>query len=295
MLTVPKASTVQYNSDSALNMATDKTLDDNYFNTKRQKRSFDELLDKPLTSVSLVSDIKSMFSEIKQQQDDKLEAISNTLLTIMSQNLDIQKSVEVMSNKHEQLLSKISDLETENKEYKHQMSIMESKIEILEKNAHCTSLEIRNLPKQKEENKGFLIDIVKNLVSTLDTDNPIQQTEIKDIYRPNPRTLIINFTTAIRKESLLTGYKTYNKQKRANKEPLLHSQHIGLDGTPSPIYLSERLTSKARRLFYVARENVRNNKLVASWTSYGKVFIKINEDSNPIPINDERDLQKLVL
>ncbi|CAG4939262.1 unnamed protein product [Colias eurytheme] len=151
---------LQYNSDSALNTSCMQQSADNYFNvTKRQKRSYAEL---PVTSSASNSDIKSMFIELKEQQDMKFESLSNVLTTIMSQNQDIQKSVETISGQHQDLLFKIHELEQENKEYKDRVASLELKLEQLEKSAHCTTLEVRNLHKQPNENKETLTTSVRH-------------------------------------------------------------------------------------------------------------------------------------
>ncbi|CAG4945712.1 unnamed protein product [Colias eurytheme] len=279
---------LQYNSDSALNTSCMQQSADNYFNiTKRQKRSFAEL---PVTSSASNSDIKSMFVELKEQQDMKFESLNNVLTTIMSQNQDIQKSVETISGQHQDLLFKIHELEQENKEYKDRVASLELKLEQLEKSAHCTTLEVRNLHKQPNENKETLTNIISNIGSTLGLDSPIQNSEIREIFRTRSDAVLVEFTTSFRKESFMSNFINYNKNRRQNKESQLNTEHINLIGPKRPIYISEFLSSKMRRIFYVARENVKHKKLFAAWTSYGKIYIKKELSSKPIRIVNEIDL-----
>ena len=151
---------------------------------------------------------------------------------------------------------------------------LENGLEQIERSERSSTIEIRNLPKQESENKRILIDIIQQLGSTLDLETPIHQFEIRDIFRPKSEVVVVDFTTTQRKESLITKYKKYNKSRRENKEPQLKSDHFKLPGLPCTIYISEYLTNKTQRLFYLARENVKNKKFIATWTSFGKVYIK---------------------
>lgn len=132
---------VHYNSDSALNTSSSGAQDDiNYFNiTKRHKRSFEETDDSPTSNIS---EIITLFN-------NKFEILNNTLLTISLQNQSIQASVENMSHKHDQLLTKVTALEQENIECKNRVSQLERRIDVLENKCIATTIEIRNLPKKK--------------------------------------------------------------------------------------------------------------------------------------------------
>lgn len=236
-----------------------------------------------------------MLSDIKCQQDSKFELLNNTLLAILSQNKHIQKSVEALSSQQEQLLSKVALLEQENSEYKTRVSSLEDKVELLERNARCTTLEIRNLPKLKDEGKDVLINTMINLNSTINPGQPLHETEIKNIFRNKVNTVVIDFTTVLRKENIIRRFKFFNKTKRENKELALNSQHLKLPGAPQTIFVFEYLTGKARHLFYLAREHVKTGKLFATWTSSGRIYVKKEEGSSPVHVAKEPELNNMVL
>lgn len=273
-------------------MSHDTGFDDNYFITKRQKRTFDKITDQSPPSIS---EIRTMFAEIRSQQDSKFESLNNALLAIMAQNKDIQNSVETMTSKHEQLLEKINVLEQENLKSKNQILALELKVETLEKHARNSMIEIRNLPKHEEENKGDLVVLLKKIGLTLGVVNPIEKTDIRDIYRMKSGTIVVDFTTVLHKESVLSNYKKFNRSKRSNKEPLLHSEHLELPGPPRPVYIAECLSTNMRRLFYVAREYVKTGKLIAAWISFGRLLVKKEEGSAPVRVNEESEIHKIIL
>ena len=290
---IPPNPVHHYNSDSALDVPSKSDCADNYFNiTKRQKRTFGDLTGQTVTSIT---EIKTMFAEFTLQQDQKFDLLNTTLNTIMTQNQVIQNSVTALTAQHQDLLDKIQHLEEENCEYKKRITTLDSQINQLEMNARCTTIELRNVPKQQIDNKNVLTNIIQKLGSSLKLETPIVASEIRDIYRTRSDAIVVEFTTTLRKESVVSKFKTFNKSRREVNEPQLNSQHIGVPGEARSLFISEYLTSKARRLFYAARLYVKDKKLVAAWTSYGKVYVKKEEASSPLRVFDEPALDKLVL
>lgn len=287
------ASSTHYNSDSAL----DKSViiqDDNYFNvTKRQKRTLE---DGNSPSPSLLSTIKSMFTDLIEQQDSKFDIVNNTLLAISTQNKDIQKSLNVLTKNYEELQTEIQAIKQENTEFKQRLSALETKLELQEKQACSSMIEIRNIPKSSSaSNKKEVISFVDTIGPAIGLEPPITPTEIRDIYQKNSGVIVVHLNTTYRKESFLNRVKLFNKNKRENGEPMLNTEHINLSGAPRPIYISECLTTKMKQIFYQAREHVRNKKLSATWTAHGRVFVKKDENSNPTRINDSDELLNLIL
>ncbi|XP_052755374.1 uncharacterized protein LOC128201709 [Galleria mellonella] len=214
---------------------------------------------------------------------------------LINQNQEIQKSMEFISGQYEELLLKVGNLEHENVEYRKRVANLEGKLEVLERKTISSTIEIRNIPKQNNENKQILTDIVKNVGTALSLDMPIMDQEVRDIYRSKSEAIVIDFTSTNRKESLLTSFRYYNKSCRTNKKPQLNTQNINLPGMPRAVFVSEFLTNKARRLYYIARENVKNKKLLAAWTSFGKVYIKKEENQRPIRVENEVDISQIIL
>ncbi|XP_075990156.1 uncharacterized protein LOC142985795 [Anticarsia gemmatalis] len=282
-----------YNSDSAINKVILPETEDNYFNITI-KRTLEDPVQQPQSSLS---EIKAMFIELKAQHDNKYELLNNALMTIITQNQDIQKTVVTLTNNHKELLTKITSLEQENKEQKQLISTLEIKLDFIEKSTRSSTLEVRNIPKQDNESKQTLVGVIKHISSKLchGQDTPIRESDTRDIYRSKSATIVVTFNSTLHMESLITQLKTYNKNKREHKESSLNTGDLQLSGPSRPIFLSEYLTSKARRIFYVAREHVKNRKLVAAWTVHRKIYIKKCEDSMPVRINEESDLSKIML
>lgn len=285
-LQIPSKSTGDhYNSDSALNAPKSSNVEDLYFNiTKRHKRNFDAFTD----------DKAATSTEIREMFDTKFEVLNNALISIINQNQEIQKTIAVMSQNQDKLLSKITVLEQENTIFKNKITSLENKIESLERHKLTTSMEIRNVPKSGDENKETLIKLVKNISNSVNMERPIEESDINNIYRNKSETVVVSFTSGLQKESLIACCKKYNKSKRLLKEPSLNTEVLKLPGPSRPIYISESLTSFTSHLFFQTREAVKSKKLVAAWTSHGTVYVKKEDTSRPTPIKHETDLQSLL-
>lgn len=92
------------------------------------------------------------------------------------------------------------------------------------------------------------------------------------------------------KNRVIQNAKLYNKRKGDNK---LNTTAIGIQGNPTPIYLSESLTPKNRRLYYLAREFAKSHNYTYCWTTYGKVYLRKTEGSPHIYLREECELAAL--
>lgn len=283
-------SAMQYHSDPALNTEDRREFDDEdeFCNvSKRQKRSASGL---KIQAKTPSSSIQALFDQLHEQQDRKFEMINDALLSIKAQNDQIQSTITALTAQQENFIDKINYLQQENTEYKKRLTYLENKVDFLEKNVRSSTIEIRNVPVQNQESKQGMLKIIQSLGHILNLGTQIQDNEIKDIYRSKSKAIIVDFTTTLRKENLITNYKSFNKLKREKKETQLNSEHLNLPGIITYIYISESLSSKTKRILYVARELVKNKTIAAAWTSYGKVFIRKEDGKPPLRIAEESDL-----
>lgn len=262
------------------------------FVTRRFKRRLTE--DTSDDSDSLLSRIQDMFHSFESQQNAKLEKLIESMHSIKEQNGDIQKSIAFLSNKYDEALEKIQILEQKTKSYEVKIESLESKIEQLERNSRTSSIEIRNIPRQTNENKSELRSIIKKVGELI--NQPILDSEIQDILRlktekETKNHILVNFTSTAVKEGFIYKSRTFNRENKDNK---LNTDHLHLPGPSKPIYIDESLTKLGRKLYYLARQFVKDNNYYSTWTSYGKIYLREKKDSSSIRIDTEQDLQKLI-
>lgn len=291
---VSERSPTHYGSDSDLNLSSTGTIKhESILNiTKRAKR---RLTDTPGCSDELLSEFRQMFDKFHSYQETKFETLNSSINTLIEQNNDIQKTVDCMSTQYNDLVSKLETVERDNNNLKSYIKNLETKIDILEKDSKSTTIELRNVPKQSQEDKSSLCSTIKNLGTAIGSKSPIEELEIRDIYRTRTEAIVVDFTTTARKEDLVQRYRKYNKERRQSNQPPLNTAALKIPGPNKTLFLSEALTTKARRVYYLTRELVKNRKIVATWTSYGKVFIRKEEGLPPLRVNDESELPNIIL
>ncbi|CAH2107944.1 unnamed protein product [Euphydryas editha] len=142
------------------------------------------------------------------------------------------------------------------------------------------------------------------LSNAIDCD--IKKTGIRDIYRVQKERerdkkvvknngsipIIVETSSTILKADVLKQSKSFhikNKQK-------LCAKHLELKKNEEvPIYVSEQLTAKAARLFFLARDLSKSRTYKFCWTSYGWVYVRKDEQFPIIAIKSEAQVQRLLL
>lgn len=201
--------------------------------------------------------------------------------------------MQFLSDKYDEAIREIDHLQAETKNSQKVIKTLELKIDYLERNLKEATIELRNIPTSKPETRETLTELVQKIGCT--TNQPVSPSEIKNIYRLRSKketvgTVIVEFTTPSIKEGFMRSTKNYN---RLNPENRLNTTHLQPSGPRKPIYMSEALTSAAKRLYYLAREFIKSSHYVQCWTSNGKVYIREREGMSSQLIKSEEDLAKL--
>lgn len=231
-----------------------------------------------------ITELRQMFHDLKAEQSSKIDKLCSAIE-------DMRSSVSFLADKYESLLSKCDKLESERNDDLKYIQLLEDKIESLECHSRSTCAEIRNIPVNAGETKDQLINTVVNTGKALNVD--IQRHEIKDVFRirtktPNNKTLIVNFSSVIMKEKLISAHRKFNRGKTK-----LTTEHLKIGGVSKPIFISENLTFKMKRIFFLARDYAKSNGFAFCWVSHGKIYIRKREGDPLIRIASESDLTKL--
>lgn len=231
------------------------------------------------------TEVMDMFKKLRGDLDSKFSKI-------LESNNDLKTAMEFMSSKYDNLLLKLQSIEEENKCLTKHIDVLNTQLDVLQRNARCTSIELRNIPQEKTETKGDLRKVIKDTAEALKI--PLESTELKDVYRINTKSsikpIIADFTTVITRDNFINNFKKYNKANHANK---LCTNSIKVGGQNMPVYISENLTLKDRRLYYLTRTFATANNFRFCWVSYGKIFLRKSEGASHIRITCEKDLEKL--
>lgn len=261
---------------------------------KRHRQSSEEQLS------CFKEEIKSMLDEWKDTQNCLLNKLVAELAEIKKQNTEIkasneeiEKSLLFMHNQYEEMRKKVESLEGERKQQLMKIAMLESSLEDIGRNSKSSSIELRNIPiVSDKETKSDLCKIVQSTCKRLDVT--VQEAAIRDVFRVNAKsgkgTIVAEFTSVMMKHNIIQRMKSYNK---LNPNQRLNLADIGFAGQQGPVYISEALTSKGRRLFFVARDVAKTKEYKFCWTSNGKIYLRKGTDAPRIEVKDESQLATL--
>lgn len=244
--------------------------------------------------------LRSMFNDFESRVELRLNAIESKVSLIQQQNdsikstnIDIEKSISDVSARIEMVQSTIVRIEDERKQLSKQILKLEDKCESLEKNLTKTCIEIRNVPKAKGESKRDLYSYSVNLSKVLNT--VIEQHHIRDIHRlPNKKenetsSILIEVTNTYTKNNILEACKKFYKSNNYQ----LSASNLGFENNNTRIFISEYLTSKGRRLFYLAKALKTDKGFSYCWTAGGNVYLRKADGLPAILVKSEDQLVKL--
>lgn len=253
-------------------------------------------------------EMMEMLDNWKKQQDVKLDkldsrpakfeclekGLSKIKTGIKSSNDEIEKSLVELSAQITDLDKKIDNLETERINTRAKIAELEEKNENLERTIRKTCIEIRGVPKKKKEKKEDLHTMVASLLKNTGID--YSPNDIKDIYRlPSKEnaltaTIVTEFTNTFIKEKFLKGAKLYNTLQPGRH---LNSGLLGLEGPETTLFISDHLTSKAKRLHFLARDFAKSENFQYCWIANGRVFLRKKEGEKYAVVKNENTFQLL--
>lgn len=232
---------------------------------------------------NFMSEMKSMFSDFKEEQEKSCDRLCSAVE-------DMRSTVDFLAQKIDALQVRVEQLEAVRKTDSQYIQSLENKLDVFERNSRSTCLEIRNIPVGVSESKTSLLDAFINTSKVLNV--PIHQNQVKDIFRintkdPKNKTIIVDLTSALTKEKVVSMFRKFNKGSK------LTTEHLHISGPVTPIFISENLSSKMKRLFYLARESAKEKDYKFCWVSHGKIFARRRENGPLVRILTELDLDKL--
>lgn len=267
-------------------------------NSKRVRLEDDTEFDK---LEQLKEEIIEMFSAIIAPLSSRLQGVEKSLHDIIEQNTEIkssnceiEKSLTFLSGQIKDFEGKIVGLEKDCNTTKASIADLEERHELLDRTMRKTSAEIRGVPKRKKENKLDILNSIKNLMKTINLESATS--DVIDVYRlpsketSSTSTIIVEFSNIFIKENFLRSTKQYNKD---NKSSRLNATHLFPEEPAVPIYFSEYLTNKAKRLHFLARDFAQTEKYKFCWITNGRIFLRKEEGANYIHVKNEDIFQQI--
>lgn len=251
--------------------------------------------------------VLSILMDIQSKQDKQLEAITADLVKIKQQNADIQKTqknleeaVRFTSSQYDDIVTKIGTLEDKIKESTTIRSVqqensgqiyeLQSTLEEVNRKLRERSVEIRNIPYTRDENKTEVVKRIYKCLSLDFSDDLVTDVSRVSTKDKNNKPLIVEMNTAQSKAQFMGSLKNYNKTHRNNP---LGTNKLGFAGNDTPVYASDYLTPHAAKLYYLARNLKRHHNYKYCWSSNGKIYVKKHDDSSAILLKTEAQVEEL--
>lgn len=203
---------------------------------------------------------------------------------------DLKTSIQYMSNKFEDqkaLCEEMTDLNKkllkQNENLHSRVNDLECRLNDIEQKEKAKNIVVSGIPEQ--ENKT-----VKEVVNKLITGMGLQlhESDILDCYRikteKNMKPIVVKFKDDVTKQKVI-------KQRRQIKS--ISTRACRFDGADHTIYINDELTKANQILFTKVREYKRTNHYKHAYYVNGKIYLKKTEDSRPIRIISEKNLEDL--
>lgn len=241
-------------------------------------------------------EIKLMISSLISKQTSELQKIVKTQKDIQQINVNIENSIAFLTSQNEEFRKKIDQLEGKIKEDRQYITVLEDRIEDLQRSNRKNNIEIKNVPSKSNETKEHLVDMVISLSQNI--GYKIEKSNITDIYRVRGKgekakstPIVVETSSTLLKTGFLKMCKSFNIKNKTK----LRAKHLGLcKDEETPIYISEQLTAKGSRLYFLARDLAKSKTYRFCWTAYGKIYVRKDENSPIIHITSEAQVQHLL-
>lgn len=230
-----------------------------------------------------------------QKQSEQNETILNSLKQIQETNTSIMATIAFLSEQNSDLKNKLECLEINSKKDKEYITLLENRLEDSQRVERKSNIEIKNVQLPTTTTKTDLLNMVSKLTETLDTK--MADSDIKDIIRIRNKksetsTIIVEFNNTFIKTDIPKAAKKFNAK---NKNDKLCAKHLGMQtNQQAPIYLSENLTQKSSRLYFLARDLKTSKSYKYCWTNFGKVYVRLDDETPIIPIKSEAQVHQLM-
>lgn len=242
-------------------------------------------------------EMKVMIRELMTGQETELKKLfTPSLSEIKKSNSCIEASLTQVILQNVELTKKIELLEQERVKDRQRITLLEDRLEEQQRGCRKTNIEIKNVPKTNSEDKEDLINMVLRLGKSIDCT--INKMDVRDIYRARERKdgqkntpIVVEFSSTIVKTDILKKCKAYNFKNKSK----LRAKNLGFTkNEETPVFVSEQLTVKGSRLFFLARDLAKSKGYKFCWTSYGRVYVRMSENTPIILIKSEEQVQNLL-
>lgn len=242
-------------------------------------------------NIDWMSTIKKEVQEIiSQTVSVELKKIREELTGLQS----IKSSIDYLSGlfdtvktELQEAKAEISTLRKENIELRDIIKTHTNTLNILDREARATNIEIHCIPENRGENLVKTVEQIGRVIKTpIPEGSVVKCTRVAKINKDSsrPRSVVVKFGSSLLRDKFLAGVIKFNK---SNKDDKLNTSHLGLSGDKKPVYISEHLSSTAKDLYAAARIFAKDKQYRFVWSRNGNIFLRKTISSDVILVKSK--------
>lgn len=237
-----------------------------------------------------------------ETRESRLKLMEETLKEIqnsMKNPVAVLEAISKVETEIKKVKKCFSDFQEEFKLLKEKQDSQEAEIRVIMDEDRKVKSEINNLRELLAKRKvwlditGMPAEANENLKRVAEKVHAfcgveISAPDIIDIFRKNKRNndapIVIKYADAEKRDLI----------KKAIRTKRLKSSKLGYKQNDKNIYANDCLSRRMSNLFWQVRKMKQDKKWNSVWTSRGKIYLKINQEDEPVNIKNEEDLLILI-
>lgn len=232
-------------------------------------------------------------SRAEKKLDESLKDINEQLQTIIvkikklegdlrSQNEKLE-NMEIIIQELAEFKKDLKEVKADNIKMKKKMTELEMELDQTRNNANRNNIEITGIPETAGEDLRAIINNLANLGKVEMKDKDIESVIRYKARNNRPGIVGVKFVQAVARDEFM---KKVKQKKPSQKD-------IGFRGNEK-IFINERLTFKAKAILYHVKQEAKKKNWASVWTYAGRVYIKLENQGQPVLINTLDDLEILI-
>lgn len=235
-------------------------------------------------------------STIRTYVSEELKHINVQLSEFKESLTFFNQQYEDLKNKFDEKCTVMNRLETENIALASSVKDLSVRLTLVEQQMRENNVEINGVPEHRTEN---LFVTVKQLAEVV--KSPVNDGEILHVARvakldknsSRPRSVIVKLRSPRQRDALLAAVLKFNRNKQNLDK--LSSQHLGIAGPQTPIFVAEHLTPANKSLHAATRKKAKEMGYKFVWVRNGRIFVRKSEESGGVLfIGDKDSLNKII-
>lgn len=230
------------------------------------------------------ADVQAVMHEVSRFREDMRDLredikICKTSVAGFAEHIGvIEKRLEVLENAGTYIAELQSTIDT-----------LENELNDTKQETLVNDVEIVGIPEKDGESLEHVVGLLAlKLGTTLD------ESEIVGIYRTGPRRAVVSGGSPARPRPIAVRLSRATVKQRlmraAKVRRNIKTTDLSLAGTPSSIYINDRLTATNRKLLGKAREVARERSWKYVWPSHGKIFARKFDKEKAYHLRNEKDI-----